>query len=504
MIDNIHFLNKSNSDKLIEFIPNAKHRLITLLMLDCGLRVTEAISLRFEDFDFKKKTLSVKSLKKRDTKEKRHIPLSSRLYNTLADYIYNIKNIEGNSFLFPSPVKVDTHLSRYAVNKMLSRYNRKTNIPNLHPHALRHTFATSHLTNGTPLENIKTMLGHKKFDTTLIYTHIPQEVLKQNIENVTAKKENKIILKIKSWLGFRTHNKLINLDFNNNAFTVGRNSELTQIQSLVSRDINVLLLGDIGMGKTHLIEQIQCEKKVLKMDDTHNIKRSLAGILLFLYKGDKQKVYELIYNDLDYSKALVKINRESIKNLCIEIKRLVKPKEYILMIDRVDTIPPKAVQALEELKDTFTILSTAREVSVNKSSFLWNFEIIKLKPLERQHSLELIERLSYDLDIEDKELYRNHIWEQSNGNPRVIYEIIDRYRKEPLISNEVVREIRHVGSIKEIDMTFMIIVFLASLAIFRYLAKETGNDSMRFIGGAAMVLLLVSRQFMRNNRKKFI
>jgi site-specific recombinase XerD len=47
----------------------------------------------------------------------------------------------------------------------------------LHPHALRHSFATHHLSAGSSLAEIKTMLGHQNFNTTLIYAEIPTEEL---------------------------------------------------------------------------------------------------------------------------------------------------------------------------------------------------------------------------------------------------------------------------------------------------------------------------------------
>lgn len=154
------------------------------------------------------------------------------------------------------------------------------------------------------------------------------------------------------------------------------------------------------------------------------------------------------------------------------------------------------------MKDTFTIVAAAREIPLNKSSFLWNFEIIRLKGLERKHALDLISKLSYDLEVEDYELFRNHIFEQSDGNPRVIYELIERYRKEPVITTEVVREVRHFGSLKEFDMSIVIMLGIACLAILRYLSKEVDNSGYRFIGGAAMILLIISRQIFSNSKRK--
>lgn len=496
----IHFLDNKQSKLLIEHCSNIKHKLILLLMMDAGLRVSETISLKLSDFDFKKSILKVKSLKKRGKDMYRTVPLSTRLYDTLAEYLYKNK-IEADGYIFPNK-EGDSHISRFAVNKFLGRYKEKTNISNLHPHALRHTFATQHIANGTPLENIKTMLGHKKYDTTLIYAHIPEEVLKNNIAKI-ENTEYTLFQKIQRML-FPKKRKIISVAPSVNMPLVGRNEEVETILNYVNRDINTILLGKIGVGKTVLLENLQFEKKVLKLDDTDNIKKSLIYMLLYLYGNDKESVATLIYGEFDKEKVQTKLNRESIANLCDEIKKLVKPKEYILMIDNVDRITPKAIKTLETLKDTFTILTTAREVPINKSSFLWNFERLEIKNLAKSHSLDLINKLSYDMDVEDYSLYRNHIFEQSDGNPRVIYELVDRYRKEPVITTDVVKDITHFGSLKEVDCTVLILIFLAGMAMLRYLSREVDNDSYRFLGGAAMVLLIVFRYFFSYTKRKFI
>jgi hypothetical protein len=499
----VHFLNKKEQSLLLSNISSVKHKLLILLMLDAGLRVSEACSLSLNNFDFKKKILKVRSLKRRETCKKlyRKIPLSARLYAVIADYLYNNKDLTNEDFLFPSSSN-ESHLSRDAANKYLSRLNKRLNIKNLHPHALRHTFATNHISQGTQLENIKEMLGHERYDTTLIYTHIPEEILRKNIDKVTSDKIT-ILQKVKR-VFVPNEPKIINLPSINNSLNIGRVNEINQIENLVNRDINTLILGDIGTGKSHLIEHVSVNKKILKLDDMDSIKSSLSYMLLYLYKNDKESVKKLIYGDLSLDQVKVRLNRFSISNLCAEISNTVEPKEYVLVIDSVDQLTPRSVRALEQLKDTFTILTSARNIPINKSSFLWNFETIRLKPLVRRYALELINRLSYDLDIEDYELFRNHIFEQTNGNPRAIYEIIDRYRKEPVITSEVVRDIRHYGSIKEIDMSILIIVFLASLALLRYLSREVDNDSLRFIGGASMIILIIFRYLFQYTRRKFV
>lgn len=499
-MEQIKFLTTEQSNQLLNDLKILSHKVMVLLMLDAGLRVSEMISLRYKNFDFKRQILTVQSLKKRDKIKSRKIPISNRLYQALAEYLATKNNITGEDWLFPSRVNRDEHIQRFAVNKMLDRAQKRLGLPHLFPHALRHSFGTNHISAGTPLENIKTMLGHEKYDTTLIYANIPTELLRKNVATVTNKKPS-----IWEKLGLiKRTQKRISLSFNQKSFTVGRLEEIQRIENNIYKGINTLLLGNIGVGKSHLLENFKCEKKILRLDDSGTIKKSLGQLLIYLYGNDKDHVKHMIYGDLSLEKVQVKINRESTRHLCQLICKTVKPKEYILAIDRVDNITPKSIQALEELKDHFIILAGARLVKIDRTSFLWNFDTIDIKPLSRTHAIELINRLSYDVEVENFELFRNHIWEQTNGNPRAIFEIIDRYRKEPVITNEVVREIRHTASLKEIDLTFVIFIGFGIMYVLRYLSREVDNEGLRFIGGIALVFMLLSRQLLSFTKRKFL
>jgi hypothetical protein len=500
----INFLHPREINQLLASADNLRHRLIILLMLDCGLRVTETITLKIGDFDYKRRLVRVNSLKKRGKNQVRSIPLSDRLYKTLADYLYAYKNPEPDKYLFPSPLTHRTHIERQAVNNFLYRIRKKKlPIKRLHPHSLRHTFATQHISKGTPLENIKTMLGHKSYDTTLIYAQIPDEILRRNIQNVTT--GNRSLAK--RWLDkiFQTDSRVINIQKpSERNFLIGRVEDLSKLNALVSKNVNVILTGGIGVGKSTLLDNIQTDRKILIFDDTSNLKKSLVYLLVYLLGNDKEAIRELIFKDFDLEKIRVKLNRENVFNLCDEISRIVDPHEYILKINNVDNITPKAVRVLEHLKDTFTIITTAREIPLSRGSFLWNFERIEIKNLNRFESLQLIQKLSYDLEIEDYDLFKNHVFEQSDGNPRVIFELIDRYKKEPFILNETVRNIRHTGALREYDFSMVIILAIGCLAVFRYLNSELDNASYRFIGGAALVLLIISRNIFSRTKRKFI
>lgn len=496
------YLSKEETSLMLEKVRNPKHKLLILLMLDAGLRITEACSLKLKNLDFKNRLLHVRSAKKRGKKVVRSIPMSGRLYRAFGIYFDSAKiKFVADSYLFPSKNKFG-HITRQAVWKVIRKISQKENIPNLHPHALRHTFATHHLSEGTELHEIKNLLGHVNYNTTLIYASVPTEQLREKVHAVTAPSQP---FYLKLWEKIRPpkKEKLINIDFTESYYTIGRNEELKQINAHISRGINTLLVGDVGVGKSHLLDNIQTDKKVLRLDDTESIKKSLANILLLLYKT-KENVYNFLWADFTEEKMQKQVQRQTTMQLCDALIACVEKEEYILLIDDITRITPTGKKIFERLKDSFIIIAGARKLKANDTSFLWNFEKIQIKNLPRKYALQLINQVSSGLEVENWQLFRNHIYNQTNGNPRAICELVARYRKEPFLDVQTIREVKHIGALKEFDFTFIIILFLGVLMATRYMARELDEPALKFIGSLAMILLLFMRPLMRNLKRQFV
>jgi len=298
------YLTVKQSNILLKEVTNIKHRVIILLMLDCGLRVTEACTVEVKSFDFAKKTLKIKTLK-RDN-HYRKIPLSLRLYHAIAELLEK-KNIK-EGYLFVG--KNEGHIGRLAVNKITNRIKKITGI-NVTPHTFRHTYATHTLATSNNLLLVKENLGHSNYNSTAIYAHISDEAK----ENGALELEKKRIGKVKYWL-LSLKDRQINTPTNYTGAVqfIGRNEIMRSIDLGVANNSNLLLIGEKGTGKSSILEQYIKEKKTLQFDDTQSWKKSLTMALLNAYK-DKEKIRQLIYGDLLEDKIFIKIQKESVGNL---------------------------------------------------------------------------------------------------------------------------------------------------------------------------------------------
>ena len=170
------FLIPEEADRLIS-IPNLRyptgirnHFLIRFL-LGTGLRCSEALAVRVSDLDLKNNRVVVRNGKRRKGEKKprtRVVSLSRALTDALE--LYLSKRPWDSEFLFSTAD--GKALKDSYVRAMLARYGQRANIPQrVHPHLLRHSFATMCYDLGVDLSVIQSQLGHDRLTTTAIYAH---------------------------------------------------------------------------------------------------------------------------------------------------------------------------------------------------------------------------------------------------------------------------------------------------------------------------------------------
>lgn len=156
-----------------------RNRVLFELMYACGLRVSEATNLSLEDIDLYQRTLRFIG---KGSKE-RMVPFYEDIRDKLDIYIKIHRPVlmkdKRHHRVFVS--RTGSALSARSIQYILDQSALKAGIKRtLHPHMLRHSFATHLLDNGADLRVVQELLGHENLSTTQIYTHVTLDRLKDS------------------------------------------------------------------------------------------------------------------------------------------------------------------------------------------------------------------------------------------------------------------------------------------------------------------------------------
>jgi integrase/recombinase XerD len=156
-------LSKEEIEKLVFATKNVNHRLIIQVGYSSGLRVSEIINLKWRDIDFDRNLIHLKRAK---GKKDRIVMLSQKVKEGLL-------NLSGTRQGYVFLTNRDGKYTDRTIQKMIENAATKAGIrKRITPHALRHSFATHLLENGTDIRYIRDLLGHSNIRTTLVYTKI--------------------------------------------------------------------------------------------------------------------------------------------------------------------------------------------------------------------------------------------------------------------------------------------------------------------------------------------
>jgi tyrosine recombinase XerC len=180
-----HFLSQEEIDTLIGAAdgqqPNeVRDRAILELLYAAGLRVSEAVGLNVRDVDLNDRTARVFG---KGAKE-RMVMVGTPALRAIDRYLREGRPslVQGKqAALFLN--RDGGRLSQRAVQTIVRKYALKAGLArSIHPHLLRHTFATHLLEGGAELRVVQTLLGHSNVNTTQIYTHVTEAAKRKAIE----------------------------------------------------------------------------------------------------------------------------------------------------------------------------------------------------------------------------------------------------------------------------------------------------------------------------------
>jgi len=170
-------LSQEEVAQLIDAARNPFHRTLLMTLYATGLRCAELARLKVSDVDSKRMVIHVRGGKGR---QDRDVMLSPKLLDELRQHWHRLPR-KSSDWLFPGNRRhaadhpIHTRTPRYACREAARRAGLQKAV---HPHTLRHCFATHLLEAGADLRTIQILLGHHDLKETTVYLHLSERHLK--------------------------------------------------------------------------------------------------------------------------------------------------------------------------------------------------------------------------------------------------------------------------------------------------------------------------------------
>lgn len=151
------------------------------ILYGCGLRVSECAAITLSSIDWEHQILLVYGKGKKE----RIVPFNQHAKQAMIRYLQDGRNV----LLATAQKECDalflnhlgTPLTTTGIEYILDQLLKKSQLDSdIHPHKLRHTFATHLLNNGADMRTVQELLGHANLSTTQIYAHVTKESLQKN------------------------------------------------------------------------------------------------------------------------------------------------------------------------------------------------------------------------------------------------------------------------------------------------------------------------------------
>ncbi|UMQ53428.1 tyrosine-type recombinase/integrase [Leptospira interrogans] len=167
-----------------------RDRVILELFYSTGIRCFELQKLKLSDIDFTNRTIFIREGKRR---QDRLIPVSSRACEWIRKYVEDVRpglvSLPDEGYIFLTSKGKAVHTSH--IIAMTTKYRERSGVAKSgSTHMFRHTTATLMLDNGADIRYIQEMLGHRRLNSTQIYTHVAIGKLKEVYDQTHPAEQN--------------------------------------------------------------------------------------------------------------------------------------------------------------------------------------------------------------------------------------------------------------------------------------------------------------------------
>ena len=484
----IEFLTVQEARLLLQAITEPRDKAIVLLFLTTGIFMQELAELTLSSIDWKQKQLLITG------KRPRQLPLPDLAYDALTAWSKERVNTT-TDILFLTTKGALNGLSERSIDHLIRKYAGKANITKtINAQVLRQTYAVTLFKDGHSLEKASHLLGIsdreslKRYRDACTTPTTPTPNTSPKISPLDTRPF--LTKKFAKWLP-ETPKEGITLDPQNDinispTILFGRESLITKLRSSIYHNQPVVLIGSVGIGKTHILE--------------HLASHYPNSLYVPNAKPTKQFLEQLCAKiDPNWEKDLG--SRASVSELMAWILKTPTLSLPLLFIDDFNTIAPADSPLFLDLLDHGATLITASSKPLDKLHKLqWRLHAIAIDPLSEAASKKLLDYLTQGLSITDPVMLETRVMTLANGLPAAIVELARQLRYHPVVTQDVVRDIYHESGVQYRDWSAAIIVLWALIVCSRFIALGLHSFEGYILAGIGTSLFVVVKYFLMRMR----
>jgi hypothetical protein len=282
----------------------------------------------------------------------------------------------------------------------------------------------------------------------------------------------------------------------NDLLLIGREAELQRLRENVARGRHTLLVGKIGLGKSHLLRVVERELPgSIYLEQIRPLRVSLLALCQALHQ-ERHLALPGTSADTPWSDVSKRLARLNIRELTEVITQSLHDRGSVLILDQLEGLTPMMAPAIERLLGEGLILGATSQLRPALQKVWWAFDRIDLPPLSREEARQLLWALADPDQLADPAMFEAKVLAQADGNPYALVEMVKQVAGEREVGLQAIRDLHHGAGARYLDITPVLLLVGAIILATRFVALGLNDPDLYIIAGSLGAVFFVARYFL--------
>jgi hypothetical protein len=275
---------------------------------------------------------------------------------------------------------------------------------------------------------------------------------------------------------------------------IGRAVERERLLANIARGRHTLLVGPIGVGKTHLLRHVAEElPTAIVVPHVQPIRLGLLALCEGLHGRGQLVLAGGAPAPATWPECSKALGRVTVRELTGIAVASLRGSETVLILDQLEAATPAMAPVIEACLEATVVLASTRDCRPGLRKLWWAFERLDLGPLGRDEAKALLWTLVARDRIPDPSLFESTVLEQAAGNPHAIVDMARQVAGEGPVPLDTIRALQHGAGFRYLDLTPVLLLVAAALVATRFIALGLDDRDLYILAGTLGALFFVVR-----------